>query len=112
MDDGAGDADELLLAAGELRRVEVFFADDVELVQCVRHESLALGAGDVLVGERQVDVLGDGQVVEQVVALEDHADTASGEVGALFAVEGMDGRVVEEELAAPCVVEHGEDVEQ
>src|SRR5438552_58841 len=65
------DRDELLLAPGELRRVEVLLADDVEPVERFGHESGPLGGLDVLVGEREFQVLVDGQVVEQVVALED-----------------------------------------
>ena len=74
--------------------------------------ALALGAGDVFVGEGEVDVFGDGEVVEEVVALEDHADAFAGEVGALFAVERVDGGGFEKEFTAPGVVEHGEDVEE
>lgn len=54
-DEGAGDAEGLLLAAGELGGVEVFF-------------------GDVAVGARDLEVFVDGEVVEEVVALEDEAE--------------------------------------
>ena len=73
-DHGAGDRHQLLLSAGELVRIEVLLADDVEAVEDVADHALALGALDVAVGERQVDVLVDGQVVEQVIALEHEAD--------------------------------------
>jgi hypothetical protein len=53
--------------------------------------SATSGAGNILIGEREVDVLGYGEVVEQVIALEDHADVAPREVRALLASQGMDG---------------------
>ena len=112
VNNGAGYADQLLLTARELRGEEVFLADDAEAIKGVSDQSLTLGAGDVFVGERQVDVLGDGEVVEQVIALKDHADVAAGEVGAALAGEGLDGGAVEGELAGPGVVEHGKDVEE
>ena len=50
--------------------------DDAEAVEDVGDDALALGLLHVAVGERQLDVLVDGQVVEQVVALEHEADVA------------------------------------
>ena len=84
----------------------------MEAVQRIGDESLALRAGQVLVGQGEVDVFGYGEVVEEVVSLEDYANFAAGEVGALLAVEGVDWVGVEVELAAPLIVEHGEDVEE
>ena len=43
-DERAGDADELLLAAGELAREEVLLADDLEAVERVRDERRALAS--------------------------------------------------------------------
>ena len=74
----ARDADQLLLPALELAGIEIFFGNDLELVQCVSHHALPLRFRNVLVGQRQVNVFLNGQVVEQVVALEDHSDVALG----------------------------------
>ncbi len=90
MDNGAGDADELLLSAGELVGIEVFLGDDLEMVERFGHHALPLTAWDVLVGQRQVDVFLHGEVVEQVIALEDHADFALGQLGAVLALHQMD----------------------
>ena len=68
--------------------------------------------GHVLVGKRQVDVLGDGEVVEQVVALEDHADALSRKVGALLAVQRVSGRLAKPVLALPAIVEQSQNIEQ
>ena len=72
VDEGAGDAEGLLLAAGELGGVEVFF-------------------GDVAVGARDLEVFVDGEVVEEVVALEDEAEVLSLEFETLLFVELADG---------------------
>ena len=66
--------------------IEVFLADDLEAVERIGDQALALGARHVLVGEREVDVLLHGQIVEQVIALEDHADVPLGQLGALLAI--------------------------
>ena len=108
----AGDAHELLLAAGELRRKEIFLGNDLKAVENFGDHALAFFLGQVLVGERQVDVLGDGEVVEEVIALEDHADALAGEVGALLAIERVGGRFAEPVFAEPAVVEKSEHVEQ
>jgi hypothetical protein len=62
-DQGPRHADELLLAARKLIRKEVLLADDLEAVERVRDERGALGAFDVPIRERDVEVLGDGEVV-------------------------------------------------
>ena len=92
VDDGARDADELLLAAGELIGKQILLGHDLKAVEYVGDHAGALLGGQILVGERQIDVLGHGEVVEQVVALEDHADALAGEFGALLAVERVHRR--------------------
>ncbi len=92
-DDGARDADELLLAAGELRGIEILLRDDAEAIEHVGDDALALGLADVAVGERQLDVLVDRQVVEQVIALEDEADVALLERRALLRARARESAV-------------------
>src|SRR5918994_7305412 len=75
-DDGASDAHELLLTAGELRRIEILLPDHVEAIEDVGHHALTVGFLHVPVRERKLDVLVDRQVIEQVVALKDEADVA------------------------------------
>ena len=58
------DAHQLLLSSGKLRGIEILLPHDVELVQSVRHQRLALVARDVLVGERKIDVLLHRQIVQ------------------------------------------------
>src|SRR5215212_2429797 len=112
VDDGAGDGDELLLAARHLVGEEVFLADDLELVEDVGDDGLRLRTLHVAVGERDFDVLLHGQAVDEVVALEDEADVALVQLGALLVVHLVDGLTHEVVLAAPRAVEEAEDGEQ
>src|SRR5580692_11158607 len=112
MNDGASDANKLLLATRKLAREEILLADDVEFVQSVCNQCLALGPWNVLIRKRQVDVLCHAQVVEQVIALEDHARALARQFSALLSVHPMHRLSFEIELAAPLIVEHGEHVEQ
>jgi len=112
MDNRARNAHQLLLAAGELRRKQVFLGHNLETVQNVSHHPLPFFAGKFFVRERQVDILGNGQIVEQVIALEDHADALAGEVRALFAIERVHRRFAEPVFAKPAVVEQRKHIQQ
>ena len=83
-DHRARDADQLLLAARELVRIEILLADDLEAVEDVADHALALLPADVAVRERNLEVLVDRQVVEQVIALEDEADVLLVQLRALL----------------------------
>src|SRR5690606_21725718 len=104
--------DALLLAAGELLR---------EVVPPVRHADAAerglgplpaLGGGEREVEQRELDVLVDRQLVDQVEALEDEAERAPPEVGPAALVVARDVGAVEDEPPAAGLVEQAEDVEQ
>ena len=76
--EGAHDGDALALAAGELARVVVGAvrqADALEQFQRPRARVGARFSGDEAGGERQVPH--DGEVGEELVRLEDHADAAA-----------------------------------
>ena len=66
----------------------------------------------VAVGERQLDVLVDRQVVEQVIALKDEADVPLLQRGAILGGERVNRMPHQVVLAAPGAVVHAEDVEQ
>ena len=89
----------LLLAAGELRRKEILLAHDVEAVQRVGDQRLALCARHVLVAQRKVNVFGNRQLVEQVIALEDHAHAALCQFSTLLASHGVHRIAIEVILA-------------
>ena len=111
-DDGARDGHELLLSARELRRIEILLADDAEAIERVGDLGLALRRRHVAIRERHFQVLGDGELVEQVEALEDDADVLAAERDALLVAHLVDRLVEEAELAPPVVVEHGQHGEQ
>ena len=111
-DQGARHPDELLLAPRQLARVEVFLAHDLEPVEGVGHEALPFGPGHVAVRQRHVEVLGDGEVVEQVVALEDEPDVGAAERLPVLGPQAVDGLAEEVVLAGPRRVVHPQNVEQ
>src|ERR1051326_6286526 len=110
--DGTGNADKLLLASGKLVGIQIFFGDDLKTVQSVSNQSLPLFARDIFVGKGQVDVFLHGKVVEEMIALEDHADVAFGNFAALLALHGMDGFLSKPVFTFPTVIEQGEDIQQ
>jgi hypothetical protein len=84
----------------------------VEAVERVGDQALAILPRHVAVGERHVEVFGDGQVVERVVALEHEAAVLLVQVASLFRCERVDGLSREAVLAAPLGVVHAEDVQE
>ena len=56
--------------------------------------------------------LGDGQIVEQVITLEDHADPLPCQVGSLLAVQRVDGSFAKPVFAQPAVIKQGEHIQQ
>src|SRR5579872_1859149 len=61
----AGDADELLLSAGELAREQIFFADDVEFVESVANHTDTLFVRDIFVRQRNFEIFKHGEIVDQ-----------------------------------------------
>src|SRR4029077_17944680 len=76
-DHGAGDADALLLADGELERQHTLLAEETHLVERGAHAPVDLLQGSCSYGERKRDVVVHRPVGEQLVILEDHADVAA-----------------------------------
>src|SRR4029434_9136099 len=105
-DDGACDADQLLLAAGKLARVKVLFADDREAIEGIDDERGTFRFAVTSIRKRDVEVLVNSQIIEQIVVLENEADLLVTQGGALFWSEAMDGGFVEDVLAAPTEIVH------
>src|SRR5215467_3813632 len=72
--DGAGDRNQLLLAARELAGIQVLLPNDVEAVQDIRNQGLALGFSDVAIRKRNVQILRNREVIEQVKLLKNKPD--------------------------------------
>ena len=104
-DDGTGDGHPLLLATRQLLREMVFAVPDVHTGHDGFHTLLALGSRDVHVTQWQLDVLIDIQLVDEVEALEDEADVALAELGAVFLLEVADLMTEEFVLALGGVVQ-------
>src|SRR5689334_18404178 len=108
----ARDTAELRLCARELGLGQVLLFARLESVERVRDDRRALRALHVAVGERDVEVLRDGEVVEQVVLLEDEPDVLLVELDPLLRLQPVDLVVEQPILARPVVIEHPEDREQ
>src|SRR5215203_1151383 len=109
-DQGAGDRDPLLLAAGELRGAvgaPVLEADGAD--ELVDPLLVGIAAGD---RERQHQVLLGGEDRQQVEELEDEAELVAAQLGQLAVVEAGDVDSIEFDLARGRLVEPGEDVHQ
>ncbi len=111
-DEGAGDRDALLLAARELAGAMARAMGDADLVHHLVDTALALGGGDVVVEQGQLDILAHRQLVDQVEALEDEADVGLAHVGELALREAGDLLSVEQVRTARRAVEHADHVEQ
>ena len=70
---------------------KIFFGDDVEAVESVADEAGAFFLGDIFVGERDFEIFVDGEIVDEMVGLEDEADVVFVEFVALLVVEFVNG---------------------
>src|SRR4029077_192547 len=67
---------------------------------------------NILVGQRDFEVLEDSEIVDQVVALKDEANVGFMRLVAFFDVEFVDRLIKKVVFAAPGTVEHADDAEQ
>src|SRR5882762_2454144 len=63
---GARDRHELLLTTGELPGIEILFRHHAEAIERVGHRGLAIVGLHVAIRQRHREILGDGEVVDQV----------------------------------------------
>ena len=89
-----------------------FLRDDLEAIERVGDQALPLAARNVFVGKREINVFLHGEVIEQVVALEDHSDILLRQFGCAVCVSVVHGLFAEPILALPLVVEQREHVKQ
>ena len=111
-DDRASDADQLLLSAGKLPRIQILFRYDLKTVERVRYSRLALVLADLSIGERNLEIFINRQIVEQMILLENETDLFVAQRGSFFGFQMMNGRFIQKIFAAPSVVVHAENVEQ
>src|SRR3984885_5626229 len=99
-DDGAGDADALLLAGRQLERQVALLAEESDLIERRAHALVDLAPGHARDDERQGDVVGDRPVEEQLVILE-HDAQAPAELRGAACLDGR-GVLVIDEYLTPC----------
>ena len=81
---GAGNADELLLTAGKLAGKKILLADDLKTIKRVANYRLPIFLAHVAIRKRQLEILKNSLVVEQVITLKHKADVAIAQVAARF----------------------------
>src|ERR1051325_2236272 len=70
----ARDADQLLLSAGKLSRIQILLTDDLKSIERVADDRFAILAAHVSIRERQFEIFEHSLIVQQVIALKDEAD--------------------------------------
>src|SRR5262249_25047010 len=109
---GARYADQLLLSAGKLVGIEVLLSDDLKTIENVGDHRGPLCPRDIAVGERNIDVLLDSQVIEQVIALKDEADVLAIQLSATLAIQLVYRLLGKEIFAGPAVIQHADNAQQ
>src|SRR6202022_1617903 len=98
-DQRASYSDALLLTAGELRGVMAESMSHADALQRALHFLLALAGAGAAIGERQLDVLVDGEVANQVECLKDKTDFAIANARAFANGQIRDGLAVQPVVA-------------
>src|SRR5271154_3507618 len=111
LNDRAGDTDKLLLATGKLIGEQIFFGDDVEAVENVGDQAGTLFVRNIFVGERDFQVLVDGEIVDQVIALKHKTDVVLVQFVALLGAEFVDRLIEKKVFAGPGAVQHADNAE-
>ena len=104
-DDGAGDGDALLLAAGKLAGQLVLLAVQAHERHRLVDAALRLGARHAAHHQAEADVLAHAHMREQGIVLEHHAEAA------LFRPQVVDAALVEPDAAAGRRQQAGDDVQ-
>src|ERR687892_2107167 len=97
--DSARNADELLLATRKLRREKILLTHHLKTVQRVANNRLPILLAHVAVRKRQLEVLENRLVVQQVIALKNETDVLIAERRAFLSIELVHRCVVEVVLA-------------
>src|SRR5205823_13940251 len=104
--------DELLLPAGKLTRIQIFFANDLETVERVGHQCGAFALAVPAIRQRDVEVLVNREVIQQVILLKHEADLLVPQRSAFLRFQMMNRGFAQKIFTAPTVVVHSENVQQ
>src|SRR5215475_14712042 len=107
-DHRASDGNELLLTAGKLIRIKVLLADDLKSVERVCDDRLSFAALDIPIGERNVQVFVNREVIQQMVLLEHETNVSLIQFHAISRFHLVNRVGQEVELSLPVTVEHSE----
>src|SRR5437899_5376462 len=108
----ARDRDPLLLAPGELHRVMLRAMHHTDLLERLLHPLRALPSRHATVGERQLDILGDGEIADQIEGLEHEADPPVADSGSLGRRQVGHRLVLEQVAPVARRIEQTEDGEE
>ena len=106
------DRDALLLAARQFRRIVLHARSQADARQRFVDALLALGAVEAAIAQRNVDVVGDVQIGNQIEALEDETDLLVAQLRTRVVVHAFHVDAIEEEFAAGEFLEQSGDVEE
>jgi hypothetical protein len=109
---GARHGDTLLLTAGELRGIVLHAVRHPDALERVLHARLALRGRHAAVRERQLDVLVDREIADEVERLEDEADLPVANARAISRRELADRLATQDVAAVARRIEQAEDREQ
>ena len=112
IDDGPGAGTPLLLASGHMVGVLIQDVPDIQLLGHLPDAGLHLTGGRSIDGQRQGDILGDGQGIQQIEVLEDKAQVFPTEPGQGFGPQLRHVRPVLIDVAGADGVNGGDAVEQ
>src|SRR5207245_5820970 len=110
--DGPGYSNELLLAAGELPRIQIFFADNLKTIERVGHERGTFALTIMPIRKRNIEILVNRQIVEQMILLKNESDLLVSQSGPLFGLQKMHRGLTEKIFAGPSVIVHAENVQE
>src|SRR5258706_5139625 len=97
----AGDADALLLAAGELHGAMIEALGEADAFGHFAGAALALGRGNSKIEHGDFEIFQHGELLDEVEVLEDEADAAAANFGEDIVLEGANVGVAEK-ISAGC----------
>ena len=112
IDEGAGDGDALLFAAGELRGTVAETMREANALERFANAGGALGAIDFGEAKREFDIFFEGHAREKVEGLEDHANGVATIAGEIERAKKSDVLAVGEDGAGSGAIETGDEIEQ
>src|SRR5437762_13874914 len=106
--DGAGYSNELLLATGKLPRIQIFFADNLKTIERVGHERGTFALTIMPIRKRNIEILVNRQIVEQMILLENESDLLISQGAPPFQFKMIHRVSTKKKFPVPPVIVHAE----